>query len=149
MVAVETMIVAGLPSPRRPNLAARVIRQPLMMPLILGVVPWMVYALVMWELNRQNRPDGDITVGVDHYSVQGAAGLAALALVVVAAFWPPGRLLMGTCAGLAAIYLGVVSWAWHPTPGSFNQTWSAICIFWGIVVIMIAALTRPTHTAGF
>jgi hypothetical protein len=32
----------------------------------------------MWDLNRQDRPDADITVGIDHYSVQGAYGLACL-----------------------------------------------------------------------
>ena len=36
----------------------------------------MVYAVAMWDLNRQDRPDADITVGIDHYSVQGAYGLA-------------------------------------------------------------------------
>jgi hypothetical protein len=32
----------------------------------------------MWDLNRQDRPDADITVGIDHYSVQGAYRLACL-----------------------------------------------------------------------
>jgi hypothetical protein len=33
-------------------------------------IPWTVYAIAMWDLNRQDRPDADITVGIDHYSVQ-------------------------------------------------------------------------------
>jgi hypothetical protein len=87
----------------------------------------MAYAVAMWDLNRQDRPDADITVGIDHYSVQGAYGLALLWLVTLAALWPAARLLAATCAGLSAVYLGVVSWAWHPTQGSFNRRWSVLC----------------------
>jgi hypothetical protein len=32
----------------------------------------------MWDLNRQDRPDAGITVGIDHYSVHGAYRLACL-----------------------------------------------------------------------
>jgi hypothetical protein len=144
VIAVETMIIAGIPSPRRllPTRPAKL----LMVPLVLGAIPWMVYAIAMWDLNRQNRSDTDITVGIDHYSVQGAYGLALLGLVTVAALWPAGRLLAGTCAGLSAVYLGAVSWAWHPTQGSFNQTWSVLCAVWGIVVIVLTVPTRPRRS---
>jgi hypothetical protein len=145
VIALETMIVAGLPSPRRFNLSARPTKL-LMVPLVLGAIPWMVYAVAMWDLNRQDRPDADVTVGIDHYSVQGAYGLALLGLVTLAAVWPAARLLAGTCAGLSAVYLGVVSWAWHPTQGSFNQTWSVLCALWGLVVILLAVLTRPRRS---
>ena len=145
VITLETMIVAGLPSPRRLNLSARPTRL-LMVPLVLGAIPWMVYAVAMWDLNRQDRPDADITVGVDHYSVQGAYSLALVGLVTLAAVWPAARLLAGTCAGLSAVYLGVVSWAWHPTQGSFNQTWSVLCALWGLVVILLAVLTRPRRS---
>jgi hypothetical protein len=145
VIALETMIVAGLPSPRRFNLSARPTKL-LMVPLVLGAIPWMVYAVAMWTLNRQDRPDTDITVGIDHYSVQGAYGLALLGLVTLAALWPAARLLAATCAGLSAVYLGVVSWAWHPTQGSFNQTWSVLCVLWGLVVILLAVLTRPRRS---
>jgi hypothetical protein len=145
VIALETMIVAGLPSPRRFNQSARPTKL-LMVPLVLGAIPWMVYAVAMWTLNRQDRPDTDITVGIDHYSVQGAYGLALLGLVTLAALWPAARLLAATCAGLSAVYLGVVSWAWHPTQGSFNQTWSVLCVLWGLVVILLAVLTRPRRS---
>jgi hypothetical protein len=117
VIALETMIIAGLPSPRRFNLSARPTKL-LMVPLVLGAIPWMVYAVAMWDLNRPDRPDADITVGIDHYSAQGAYGLALLGLVTLAALWPAPRLLAATRAGLSAVYLGVVSWAWHPTQGA-------------------------------
>ena len=102
VIALETMIIAGLPSPRRFNLSARPTKL-LMLPLILGAIPWMVYAVAMWDLNRQDRPDADVTVGIDHYSVQGAYGLALHGLVTLAAVWPAARLLAATCAGLSAV----------------------------------------------
>jgi hypothetical protein len=126
VVAAETIIVAGLASPcdlaRPVNLA----RQPLMISALLGVIPWLAYAVSMWELNRQERSDGDITIGIDHYSVQGAYALTSVGLVTFAAVWPAGRLLMGVCAGLSATYLGLVSWIWHPTQGSMDSAWSAL-----------------------
>jgi len=90
VIALETMIIAGLPSPRRVNLSARPTKL-LIVPLVLGAIPWMVYAVAMWDLNRQDRPDADITVGIDHYSVQGAYRLALLGLVTLAALWPAAR----------------------------------------------------------
>jgi hypothetical protein len=43
VVALETMIIAGLRSPRRVNLSARPTKL-LIVPLVLGAIPWMVYA---------------------------------------------------------------------------------------------------------
>ena len=90
VIALETMIIAGLTSPRRVNLSARPTKL-LIVPLVLGAIPWMVNAVAMWDLNRQDRPDADITVGIDHYSVQGAYRLALLGLVTLAALWPAAR----------------------------------------------------------
>jgi hypothetical protein len=93
VIALETLIIAGLPSPRRVNLSARPTKL-LIVPHVLGAIPWMVYAVAMWDLNRQDRPDADITVGIDHYSVRGAYGLALWAGDV-------GR-LVARCAGVPA-----------------------------------------------
>jgi hypothetical protein len=57
--------------------------------------------------------------------------------------WPTGRLLMGICAGPSALYLGLVSWVSHRTQASFNQTWSALCIFWDVAVIALSIRTGP------
>lgn len=81
----------------------------------------------MWDLNRDDRSDADITVGVDHYSVQRAYGVASLALVTFAALWPTGRLFMGVASD----------------PGKFQPTWSALCISWGVAVIALSIRTGP------
>ena len=102
---------------------------------VLGVVPWLVYALHMWSLNRQDRFDSDVTNGVDHNSVQGALAVAVAVLAFVAAVIPLGRRLVGVCAGLAAAYLGLLSLAWHPTAGSFGTAWSVLCMAWGAALV--------------
>ena len=138
-IVVETVMVTGPPSlpdfepPRRGSW------HPLWIPAVIGTIPWLVYAIAMWDLNRQDRIDGDITIGIDHYSVQGAFGLVSILLVTVAALWPTGRVLIGMCVGLSALYLGLVSWVWHPTPASFNQTWSGLCVLWGCAVSVLSA----------
>ena len=107
-----------------------------------AAVPWLVYAVHMWSLNRQDLFDADITNDTDHYSVQGALGLAMvlLALLLVPAVMRPGRRLVGVCAGLAAAYLGLVSLAWHPTQGSFNAVWSVLCMAWGLALVVLPFL---------
>jgi len=104
-----------------------------------SAVPWIVYALHMWSLNRQDQPDSDVTMGVDHYSVQGALGIAVLgvALMLVPAGEPAGRRLMGFCAGISAAYVGLVSLAWHPTQGSFGPVWSILCMAWGLALVVL------------
>ena len=138
VIAVETVIVAGFPRRYRRPRAFRLRRDPLMLVAAFGVVPWSIYATTMWSLDRQQHTDSDITMGIDHFAVQGAFGVAVLALVAIAACWPVGRRLLGTCAGLSAVYLGIVSLFWHPTPGSVGPIWSALCLLWGLAATLLA-----------
>ena len=147
-IVAETLIVTGWPSPHRFVSQIRPSWQPLLIPAAVGTIPWLLYSAAMWSLNRQARSDTDITIGIDHYSVQGAYAVTTVVLVTLAAVWPTGRVLLGLCAGLSAVYLGVVSWAWHPAQASFNRTWSALCVVWGLSVIVLAILTRPKTLAA-
>ena len=137
-LALETALVAG--APRRDLLPAarRASSRPLAALALLGAGPWLLYATQMWELNRQDRADKDITVGIDHYSVQGGYGLAVVALVTITAIWPQVRRFIGLCVGTCTLYLGVISFVWHPTQGSFNETWSLLCMRWGLAVALVA-----------
>jgi hypothetical protein len=143
VIVVETLVVAGTPFRHHPELTVRHTSKPLVAAVLVGIIPWTGYALSMWALNRQSRPDTDITVGTDHYSVQGAWALALLGLVAVAALWPAGRRLLGVEAGVSAVYLGIISWRWHPTPGSLTPPWSALAALWGVAVVASSCRTRP------
>ncbi len=144
-IALETAIVISVP--QRQRLHARERRPRVSWPLLLlaslGVVPWLVYALRMFALNRQERSDSDLTLGIDHYSVQGAVGLALAALAALTAVWPGGRRFIGCCTGVVAAYLGLVSLAWPDAAGGFGRAWSAAAIAWGVALVALA-LRRPT-----
>lgn len=142
VLGLETVIVTGAPSRQVTRFPMRLTWQPLVIPLVLGLVPWLLYAWSMWNLNRQSRPERDITIGVDHYAVQGAYALATLMLVALAVLWPAGRVFLALIAGVAAVYLGVVSWFWYPTPGAFDRTWSGLCAVWGLAVTVLALQPR-------
>jgi len=133
LLAVETVVVTGRPR-RWSGWGVPRTRTAAVLAAIagLGAVPWLVYALNMWSLNRQDRFDSDVTNDVDHYSVQGALAVSLATLALLAVVIPLGRRLIGVCAGLAAAYLGLVSLAWHPTAGSFDTAWSVLCITWAV-----------------
>ena len=87
MLGLETAVVAWLA--RRdwpPTPEARVSRVFVALAAV-GALPWLAYALDMWDLNRREVNDTDITNGVDHYSVQGGVGLA-LAVLPATRFLP-------------------------------------------------------------
>ena len=87
--------------------------RPLLLLAALGTVPWLLHAERMFASNRRNAGVliGDVTMGVDHYAVQGALALALVTLSLLAACWPRGRRYLGTSVGLCAAYVGLVSFA--------------------------------------
>ena len=97
----------------------------------MAVVPWLAYALPMWSLNRDDRSDGDVTVGIDHSSVQGALALVLALLPLSAALRGDLHPFVVVCSGVAASYLGLVSLAWPDAAGAFGQAWSIAAIAWG------------------
>lgn len=147
-LALQTAAVALLlRRDRAPvRLGRRVVSTPLLALGAAGLVPWLVYALRMWEANRDERPDADRTMAVDHYSVQGALALAFAALPVVAAARPDVRPFVPVCAGLAAAYLGLVSLAWSDAAGGLSPVWSAAALAWGLGLLAVA-LGAPAAAA--
>jgi len=111
---------------------------PLLALALVGAGPWIGYALAQLRTSRTAAPL-DVTVGVDHATVQGALAAALAVLLVLAALWPQGRRQFGVCAGLAGGYLGLVSLAWPGTPAGFGPWWSALALAWGVAVAVLAA----------
>ncbi len=108
-----------------------------------GALPWLVHALKMADLNRQELPGLDGTGGVDHHSVQAAFALAVLALAVLAGLWSRGRRFLATCAGMSAAYVGVVAWAFPDGEGAMANEWAMAATAWGLVLPVCSWLTRP------
>jgi hypothetical protein len=142
VIAIETATLAWLGRLRLADGVSFAPSLPLLAVGLVGAVPWLLYAGAMYAANREGRIDSDITNDIDHYSVQGAVGVALVALVSVAALWPGGRRFIGTCVGLSGAYLGVVSFAWPSSPGGFEAVWSLAAIAWGVAVVSLAWLDR-------
>jgi hypothetical protein len=108
---------------------------------VAGAIPWLSYALQMWGLDRGHRSDGDVTLGIDHYSVQGALALALAVLPVLAALRADLRPFIPLCTSVAAFYLGLVSFAWPDAAGGLGRAWSIAAMAWGLS-LLAATLSR-------
>jgi hypothetical protein len=143
VLLVEMGIVAALlPARERVRPLALSVWPPLLVAGALGVVPWGAHAERMFASNRRGAGViiGDVTMGVDHYAVQGALALALPVLALLAAVWPRGRRFLGVGVGLCAGYVGLVSYAFPGTWAGFEPGWSVICVAWAASVAALAVL---------
>jgi hypothetical protein len=145
ILVVEAGLVAALlPERERLRPLARSVSPPLLVVGALGVLPWLVHAERMFADNRRDAGViiGDVTMGVDHYAVQGALALALPTLALLAAVWPRGRRHLGIGVGLCAGYVGVVSYAFPGTWAGLGPEESALCVGWAVAVALLAVLPR-------
>jgi hypothetical protein len=142
LLLAETALVAalahGLPDSDMGRPLTLTPWTPLLAVAVVGAAPWASYALSMWRAARADQPV-DISVGVDHYVVQGALAGALVVLPALAAGWPRGRRFIGLGSGVAAGYLGLVSLAWPGYAGGLGPVWSALALGWGLTVGALAA----------
>ena len=151
VLAGETVVVTALALTLPGREPVRPFRFSLSVPLLAlalaGTGPWIGYAVAVLRTSRTAEPL-DVTVGVDHATVQGALAVALAALPLLAALWPTGRRQFGVCSGLAGGYLGLVSIAWPGTPAGFEPRWSALALVWGVAVAVVAAGGRRVRVAA-
>jgi hypothetical protein len=150
VLALETAIVFGLARRASVRQTEGLLSGPPRQGLLLflagvGVGPWLVYALHMWSLNRQGRPV-DVTLGVDHYAVQGALALALALLPVLAALRPDLLPFIPACAGVAASYLGLISLAWPHAQGGLTYAWSIAATAWGLALLAVTVFRSVRAT---
>ena len=149
LLALQTVIVITLAAswPRAPDSRALQsgVSRSLLLVAAAGVAPWLAYALHMWALNREARPGSDVTLGIDHYSVQGALSLSLVLLPVLAALREDVCPFVPVCASVAAFYLGSVSLAWPHSAAGLGRAWSAVAITWALVLLAVT-LARSLQT---
>jgi hypothetical protein len=137
-LVLQTAVVGALAAPTWRAAAPRAgVSVPLLVLALAGAGSWLAYATDMWDLNRQDLPDADITNGIDHYAVQGALGLALVLLPLLAAARASLRPLVSGCVGVVASYLGLVSLAWQDAAGGLSTEWSAAAIAWGLALLAV------------
>jgi hypothetical protein len=148
-VAVEAALVGLLLRPAAWHATRRGRSVPLFLLAAAGTVPWAAYAVQMWRLNGGDRPDGDQTLGIDHFSVQGALGLALALLPLAAALSRELVPFVPVCAGVSAAYLGLVSLGWPHAAGAHGTVWSALATAWGLALVGVAlAALRRARASG-
>ena len=146
LLAVEAaVLLLLLPARERLRPLAWSPSRPLLVLAALGVVPGVLHAERMFAGNRRDAGVliGDVTMGVDHYAVQGALALALPALALLAAAWPRGRRYLGSGVAVCAGYVGLVSFAFPTTWAGLSPLGSALCMAWAAGVGLLALLA-PT-----
>lgn len=111
---------------------------------LLGVGPWLAYAVHMVLESYDDAAVHDVTMGVDHYAVQAALAVSVLVLGLLAVALPVANRLMGWTAGLVAVYLGVLSVIRPEEPGGLGRPGGALAVLWGGVVWVIVAARGTT-----
>lgn len=147
LVVEAAALGALLPDRERVRPVSWAVSRPLLGVAALGVVPGLLHAERMFASNRRDAGEiiGDVTMGVDHYAVQGALALALPALALVAAVWPRGRRFLGVGVGLCAGYVGLVSYAFPGTWAGVSPLLSALCMAWGLAVAALALARRRSE----
>ncbi|HEX6871242.1 MAG TPA: hypothetical protein VF163_09100 [Micromonosporaceae bacterium] len=121
-------------------------RWPMLVMVALGAGPWLVYAVDMFAANRAGLGPVDLTVGVNHWAVQGALALSLILLSVTSIKRPPLRRFSAVRVGLAAAYLGLCSLRQPDAGAALPAMWSVAAIVWGAAVVMAAWLaSRPAR----
>jgi hypothetical protein len=111
---------------------------PLLAVAVVGLPFWLAYA---WSALASSRLalDDDVTVGVHHWPVQAACGLAVALLATLAGLWPAGRRLPATSAGLAATLLGVATLAYPDATGAMPHHLLGLgAVLFGLAVGLLA-----------
>ena len=108
-----------------------------------GILIWLPYVLHALAASRAGAA-GDHTWGVEHWPVQGAAGLALAACAVVMAFWLPGRPLLRLTVSLSATLIGAADLAYPDRDGAMDlPLWGVVTVLWGTSI----ALPLPSRAS--
>ena len=111
----------------------------------LGVPLWVPYAL---EALRQSRAGvlGSVTQGIEHWPVQGAAGVALVLGAVVLGLRDDARPLLRVAVSLSAVYIGMAELAYPDRAGAMGSlVWGVGVTLWGVLVALVA-VPRPARS---
>jgi len=144
LVLIELAVPATLLPHGAPAGLSIGVSWPLAATAALGAGPWLAYAGDMWSANREGRAPEEITIGINHWAVQGGLALTIALLGAVVALWPPGRRFIGVSTAMVATYLGVCSYRFPDGAGAFDRTWSALSVASGVALAVLVLTTSHT-----
>ncbi|WP_336713666.1 hypothetical protein [Arthrobacter sp. USHLN218] len=110
---------------------------------LLGAPGWWAYAAVAVGQSLTPGVVDDTSWGLSHWPIQAALGMLLVVGVLVMAFWPAGRTLIGIACGSSAVVLGV-SWLLYPDSAgaAHSAGLSLAAILWGLAVLLSPFLRR-------
>jgi hypothetical protein len=139
LAALAALLLVVPPRPARTDLRPRP-AVPLLVVAIAAAPFWAGYAWHAAVASRAGLND-DISVGVPHWAVQTAVGLAIAACALVAGASPHGRQLLATSAALAAMLVGVATVVYPDAIGAMRSPgFGFAAMTWGLVVVVLARL---------
>ncbi|MCU1511944.1 MAG: hypothetical protein JWO34_1784, partial [Arthrobacter sp.] len=95
-----------------------------------GIMIWLPYALHALGFARAGAV-GDDSWGIEHWPVQGAAGLAVAAFAVTMAFRVPGRPLLRLTVSLSATLISAADLAYPDRAGAMDfRLWGMATVLW-------------------
>ncbi|MFD1212232.1 hypothetical protein ACFQ36_09275, partial [Arthrobacter sp. GCM10027362] len=108
---------------------------PLFLLALVGTPAWWAYAAAAVDRSLTAGVEDDHSWGLAHWPLQAALGIFMALIILVMAFWPPGRPLQGT---VCCISSAVLAAGWLLYPGSAgavdNVPMSALTLLWGTAV---------------
>jgi hypothetical protein len=110
---------------------------PYLLPALAGLPLWISYAVHAFTMSRLEPNAGHETWGIEHWPVQGAAGLVLAASGLILAWWVPGRPLVRVAASLSAAYIGTAMLAYPDRDGAMGgPLWGIAMVLWGTVLAL-------------
>jgi hypothetical protein len=135
---------AGMPPPV-PHIQ---VSWPMAVLAVAGVPLWWPY--IAHAASAQDVLPGDDSLGIDHWPVQAAAGVAVVLAAFLAAALVEVRVLATVAAAVSASAIGV-SMAAGPQTSVATETplWSVLTVMWGtLVALALAAAMRTPRRVG-
>lgn len=119
-----------------------------------GVPLWLFYALHAFEKSRLRQDAEHQTWNVEHWPVQGSAGITLCLSALAMSFWVAGRPLMRVTTSLSATYIGAAMLAFPHRDGAMEgPMWGVAMVLWGTVLALplprrATSLVPPSTVSG-
>jgi hypothetical protein len=105
-----------------------------------GVALWLPYSIHALQMSRLEPNAGHGTWGIEHWPVQGAAGITIMVAALIMSWWGPVRPLARVSISLSAVYIGVAMLAYPDRAGAMEgPMWGVAMVLWGTALALLPA----------
>jgi hypothetical protein len=117
-----------------------------------GVPLWLPYSMHALQMSRVEPNAGHDTWGIEHWPVQGAAGITIMVAALIMGWWGRVRSLARVSISLSAAFIGVAMLAYPDRAGAMEGSmWGVAMVLWATVLALLPAngttATPPRQSA--